>query len=102
MIDLVCLVADKNMEAVVQGLLAKHNALGIRPVDSQIIVHPQHDPGCFKSPEPYLGLFAQQAATRSSCSIAVGMAFPSEVPSNSKPMWTPGSRASVLTGGSPS
>ena len=61
MIDLVCLVADRNMEAVVGGILAKHQALGIRPLDLEVIAHPQHDPGCFKSPEPFLGLFVRQA-----------------------------------------
>lgn len=61
MIDLVCLVADKNMEAVVASLLAKHRALGIRPLDHEVIVHPQHDPGCFRSPEPLLSLYAKLA-----------------------------------------
>jgi len=45
--DLVCLVADKNMEATVGGLLARPQALGIRLVAYDLIVHPRHDPGCF-------------------------------------------------------
>lgn len=61
MIDLVCLVADKNMEAVVQSLLGKHPALGIRSITSEIIHHPQHDPGCYRSPASLLGLYSRQA-----------------------------------------
>lgn len=61
MIDLVSLVADKNMEAVVQGLLGKHQALGIAPITSEVIQHPQHDPGCYKAPESLLGLYRRQA-----------------------------------------
>ncbi|GIV85523.1 MAG: hypothetical protein KatS3mg052_2530 [Candidatus Roseilinea sp.] len=45
--DLICLVADKNMEAAVQGLLTRNAALGIRPLDAEIKVHPRRDPGVF-------------------------------------------------------
>jgi hypothetical protein len=44
--DLVVLVADKNIEAVVSGLLARPEALGIRPVNYDCFVHPRRDPGC--------------------------------------------------------
>jgi hypothetical protein len=47
MIDLVCLVADKNMEAVVQALLGRPESMGIRAVQGEILVHPRRDPGCF-------------------------------------------------------
>jgi len=46
--DLVVLVADKNMEAAVQGLLGRCSALHIRPIRWKIIVHPERDPGCLK------------------------------------------------------
>jgi len=46
-VDLLCLVADKNMEAAVSGLLSRPKALGIRPIAPELIVHPEHDPGCF-------------------------------------------------------
>lgn len=45
--DLVCLVADKNMEAAIGGLLERPQALGIRPITYDLVVHPRHDPGCF-------------------------------------------------------
>ncbi len=46
MLDLVALVPDKDMEFALSGLLPRHDALGIRPVSCEIIVHWEHDPGC--------------------------------------------------------
>jgi len=34
--DLVVLVADKNMEQTVKGLLGRHQSLGIRPVNLNV------------------------------------------------------------------
>ena len=48
--DLVCLVADKNMAAALEGLLNRPRALGIRAIQSETIVHPRRDPGCFHEP----------------------------------------------------
>ncbi|MFQ5645828.1 MAG: hypothetical protein ACE5GM_02770 [bacterium] len=45
--DLVVLVADKNMEAAIQGVLSRPEALGIKPVQATVYVHPHRDPGCF-------------------------------------------------------
>ena len=47
MIDLVCLVADKNLEAAIDGILRRPKAIGIREVQGELVVHPQRDPGCF-------------------------------------------------------
>jgi hypothetical protein len=44
--DLVLLVADKNIEHGLRGLLSRPQALGIRSVTSKTYVHPQRDPGC--------------------------------------------------------
>jgi hypothetical protein len=52
--DLLCLVADTNMKAVVQGLLGRPDALGTRPIDFEIIVHPRRDPGCFNEAVAFL------------------------------------------------
>ena len=38
--DLLCLVADKNMEAAVSGLLSRPRALGIRPIARELMVPP--------------------------------------------------------------
>ena len=41
--DLVVLVADKNMEFAMRGILDRPKALGARPIDYKLIPHPQHD-----------------------------------------------------------
>jgi len=47
MSDLICLVADKNMEAVMEGLFARPQALNIHTIGYDVVVHPRRDPGCF-------------------------------------------------------
>ena len=42
--DLVVLVADKDMEHALKGLLGRPRALGIREIEADIRVHPRHDP----------------------------------------------------------
>ncbi len=44
--DLVILVADKNMEQMIKGLLTRPQALGIRRLTAVTFVHPERDPGC--------------------------------------------------------
>ncbi|HHV75651.1 MAG TPA: hypothetical protein GXX41_13655 [Thermoanaerobacterium sp.] len=44
--DLAILVADKNMEYTIKGLLTRPQALGIRQLTFDCFVHPEHDPGC--------------------------------------------------------
>jgi len=44
--DLVVLVADRNMEYTIKGLLTRTRALGIRQPTCDYFVHPEHDPGC--------------------------------------------------------
>lgn len=46
--DLVALVADKDAEHALRGILQRPDALGIRPITFDIFVHPEHDPGCFR------------------------------------------------------
>ena len=49
--DLKVVVADGNMQATFAGLLTRHQSLGIRALqlDPQSpLVHPRHDPGCWK------------------------------------------------------
>jgi hypothetical protein len=43
--DLVVLVADTNMQFALQGALARHQALGIRPLTYEFRVHPGRDGG---------------------------------------------------------
>jgi len=56
--DLVLLVADKNIEYGLRGLLSRPQALGIRSVTSKIYVHPQRDPACAQKPHEFLRQFA--------------------------------------------
>jgi len=53
--DIVALVADRNMEFAVQGLLSRHQSLNIRPVAADVFVHPERDPGCFLRGHDFLG-----------------------------------------------
>ena len=59
--DLVCLVADRNMEAAISGLLDRPLALGIRQITKQIPVHQERDPGCFHDPMKVLRAYRENA-----------------------------------------
>ncbi len=61
MIDLVCLVADKNIEAAIEGILQRPGALGIREVQFEVIVHPNRDPGCFHQASELLAGYRDSA-----------------------------------------
>ncbi len=53
--DLIVLVADKNTEFSIRGLLSKRSsALRIRPLVFDIFVHPQRDPGCLRLAHDFL------------------------------------------------
>jgi hypothetical protein len=56
--DLVLLVADKDTEMSLRGILARREALGIRTVRYSIYVHPEHDPGCRLRAHHFLRHFA--------------------------------------------
>lgn len=62
MIDLACLVADKNLHVTMSEILGRFASLEIRPIQCQVIVHPNRDPGCFHRPEELLGGYREQAA----------------------------------------
>ena len=56
--DLVVLVADKDMEQTLQGLLSRPPALGIRPLGCKFYVHQNHDSGCRSRGVDFLRTFA--------------------------------------------
>jgi hypothetical protein len=56
--DLILLVADKNMEASLKGLLSRFQALGVRQVIFDLYVHPDRDPGCLLRGHDFLRPFA--------------------------------------------
>lgn len=55
--DLVVLVADKNMEAVLVGLLGRPQSLNIRAISFDVFVHPRRDPGCLTGADDFLRPF---------------------------------------------
>lgn len=58
--DIVVLVADKNMESAVKGILSRVQSLHIRHVEAEIHVHIERDPGCYHKGDVFLQLFSQQ------------------------------------------
>ena len=59
--DLVCVVADKQIGATLEELLLRRHALGIRPVEVEILLHPNHDSGCYSRPRELLDGYRQAA-----------------------------------------
>jgi hypothetical protein len=59
MIDLIALVADKDAEYTLHGLLTRHQSLGIQNIASSydIYVHPLRDPGCWNDADNFLRSF---------------------------------------------
>lgn len=62
---LVVLVADKDIEQAVLGLLDRHGSLGIRSLagEFKVVVHPQRDPGVYNTGHELLKPFARNIQT---------------------------------------
>lgn len=58
--DLVMLVADRNMEYAVKGLLTRSKAIKMREVTPDIYAYPWHDSGCLLHGADFLRPFAKQ------------------------------------------
>ncbi len=58
--DLILLVADKDMEFSLKGLLSRFRSLKIRQVAFDLYVHPERDPGCLLRAHDFLRPFASQ------------------------------------------
>lgn len=58
--DLIILVADKNIQCVLEGLLPRHHALKICPVNFDVFVHPLRDPGVYRESADFLRPFQNQ------------------------------------------
>lgn len=56
--DLLCLVADRNMQSAIYELLKRSQSLGIRTITYRIERHPEHDPGCSYRGAEYLANLA--------------------------------------------
>lgn len=55
--DLIVLVADKNMEFAVKGILQRTASLKIREIFYDIKVHNHHDPGVYRTAHDFLRIF---------------------------------------------
>ena len=58
--DLVILVADKDQQYALKGMLSRPEALGVRTVAADIFVHPEHDPACALHGVDFLANFSGQ------------------------------------------
>jgi hypothetical protein len=58
--DLVLLLADKNMQFAINGILSRPQSLSIRPVTWDTFVHPESDPGCLRRADAFLRPFVNQ------------------------------------------
>ncbi len=58
--DAIFVLADRNIEAAIAGLLERRQALGIRQIEYVIRVHPQKDPGCCLRVHDYLRPFCRR------------------------------------------
>ena len=54
------LVADKNMEMTLRGILARWQSLDIREITFDILPHPEKDPGCLNKSDQFLRIFINQ------------------------------------------
>jgi hypothetical protein len=58
---LILLLADKNQEGALRGLLARPAAIGLRSIEYDLYVHPERDPGCLLHAHdflrPFLGVY---------------------------------------------
>ncbi len=55
--DLLVLVADRNMEMAVRGIITRRKSLGIRQVTVEVHRHPEHDCGCRQGGVEFLSVF---------------------------------------------
>ena len=59
--DLVCVVADRQIEATISALLDhRTHALGIRPITKEMLRHPEKDSGCYWRPTDLLRGYRNQ------------------------------------------
>ena len=58
--DLVVLTADKDMEHALKGLFTRPEALSIRSIEADILVHPQHDPACARRGVAFLSNLSER------------------------------------------
>jgi hypothetical protein len=60
--DIIFVVADRDIEATVLGLLSRPQSLAIRRISAVIRTHPEKDPGCFLRAHDFLRAFRSHYA----------------------------------------
>ena len=58
--DLVVLVADRDMEQALKGLFGRPEALAIRSIETDILIHPRHDPACARQGVAFLSNLSER------------------------------------------
>ncbi len=58
--DLLVLVADRDMQAAITGILHRHQSVGMRSIRFDVQRHPETDAGCRCEGAEYLGAFVGQ------------------------------------------
>lgn len=58
--DLIVLVADKDMQLTIEGLLSRPRSFGISTIEYDVYPHPRRDPGCRNEAHDYLRSFHNQ------------------------------------------
>ena len=58
--DLVVLAADKDQQHALLGLFSRPQSLGMRSIEFDIFVHPEHDPACRRVGVKFLANFSRQ------------------------------------------
>jgi hypothetical protein len=60
--DLAVVVPDKDIEQAIRGVAARPAALGIRPIEVAVLVHPHRDPGVYRTAEQLLQPLRREAS----------------------------------------
>lgn len=58
--DLVVLAADKNIEHTLKGIFARPQSFGIQPIEADIFIESEHDPGCALRGVSFLANFSKE------------------------------------------
>lgn len=60
-LDLVALVPGKDDRETLEGLFGRHQAMRMRAIRREILVHPGRDPGCFREAPAVLQVYQRRA-----------------------------------------
>lgn len=66
-LDLAVLVADPQARFVFLEILQRHQAIAIRPINFEIVIHPRRDPGVIHDPHEWLRPFLNRAKYAVAC-----------------------------------